>query len=47
MPDPDIRWRINRRPRFTILDMGEYMAAEDGPRETILRNMGFEVSRPL
>lgn len=35
-------WRVNRKPRFTVLDMGEYMAADDGPRETLLRNMKFE-----
>lgn len=46
MPNSDIRWRVNRRPRFTILDMGEYMEAEDGPRETILRNMQFERLAP-
>jgi hypothetical protein len=42
MRDPNIKWRVNRRPRFTVLDMGEYMAADDGPRETILRNMRYE-----
>src|ERR1700730_11367159 len=46
MPDSDIRWRVNRRPRFTVLDMGEYMAADDGPRETILRNMRYERLAP-
>ncbi len=41
-------WRVNRKPRFTVLELGEYMAAEDGPRETILRNMRYErVSRSL
>lgn len=35
-------WRVNRKPRFTVLEMGEYMAAEDGPRETMLRNMKYE-----
>jgi hypothetical protein len=41
-------WRVNRKPRFTVLELGEYMAAEDGPRETILRNMRYErLSRSL
>src|SRR5262245_20980425 len=35
-------WRVNRRPRFTALEMGEYMAADDGPRETMLRHMKYE-----
>jgi hypothetical protein len=35
-------WRVNRQPRFTVLELGEYMAAEDGPRETIIRNMKYE-----
>jgi hypothetical protein len=35
-------WRVNRHPRFTVLEMGEYMAAADGPRETLLRNMKYE-----
>lgn len=35
-------WRVNRRPRFSVLEMGEYMAADDGPRETLLRNMKYE-----
>lgn len=42
MRNPDIKWRVNRRPRFTVLDMGEYMAADDGPRETMLRDMRYE-----
>lgn len=37
---------MNRKPRFTVLDMGEYMAADDGPRETLLRNMKFERMAP-
>jgi hypothetical protein len=48
MEDPKIIWRVNRTPRFTILELGEYMAADDGPRETILRNMRYErISRSL
>ena len=35
-------WRVNRTPRFTVLDMGEYMVIEDGPRETMRRNMKYE-----
>lgn len=42
MADPVKIWRVNRRPRFTVLEMGEYMAADDGPRETLLRNMKYE-----
>lgn len=42
MRNPDVKWRVNRRPRFTVLEMGEYMAAEDGPRETMLRDMRYE-----
>ncbi len=41
-------WRVNRKPRFTVLELGEYMAADDGPRETIIRNMKYErLARPL
>ncbi|WP_128080079.1 hypothetical protein [Roseicella frigidaeris] len=48
MASSDYRWRINSRPRFTVLEMGEYMAADDGPRETMLRDMRFErLSRTL
>lgn len=35
-------WRINERPRFTALTLGAYMAADDGPRETMRRDMRFE-----
>jgi hypothetical protein len=38
----DIAWRVNKSPRFTALELGEYMASEDGPRETILRNAKYE-----
>jgi hypothetical protein len=42
------QWRVNLRPRFTVLELGEYMAADDGPRETTLRNMKYErLSRSL
>jgi hypothetical protein len=44
--DPKIIWRVNRKPRFTVLELGEYMAADDGPRETMLRNMRFERLAP-
>jgi hypothetical protein len=48
MASSDIIWRVNRTPRFTVLELGEYMAADDGPRETILRNMRYErISRSL
>ena len=39
MPDSEIIWRVNRTPRFPLLSIGEYMMADDGPRETIRRNM--------
>lgn len=42
MADPSVKWRVNRHPRFSVLEMGEYMAADDGPRETMLRHMRFE-----
>jgi len=42
----ETKWRVNRHPRFTVLEMGEYMVADDGPRETILRNMRFERLAP-
>lgn len=42
MTGSDYRWRVNLRPRFSVLELGEYMAANDGPRETILRDMKFE-----
>jgi hypothetical protein len=35
-------WRVNHHPRFTVLEFGEYMAADDGPRDTILRNLKYE-----
>jgi len=36
------KWRVKRHPRFTVLDFGEYMAADPSPRETILRDMKYE-----
>lgn len=36
------KWRVKRHPRFTVLDFGEYMAADPAPRETILRDMKYE-----
>jgi hypothetical protein len=42
----EVKWRVNRHPRFTALEMGEYMVADDAPRETILRNMRFERLAP-
>ena len=48
MAQSDFKWRVNCRPRFTVLELGEYMAAHDGPRETMLRDMRFErLSRSL
>lgn len=41
-------WRVNLHPRYTVLEFGEYMAADDGPRETILRDMKYErIARTL
>lgn len=42
----EAKWHINRRPRFTVLELGKYMVSEDGPRETILRDMRFERISP-
>jgi hypothetical protein len=42
MGTSDIIWRVNRRPRFTVLEFGEYMAADEGPRETIERDAKYE-----
>ena len=42
MSRSDIKWRVNTNPRFTVLELGEYMAADDGPRETMLRDMRYE-----
>jgi hypothetical protein len=36
------KWRVKRHPRFTVLDFGEYMAADAAPRETIRRDMKYE-----
>lgn len=46
MSESSVIWRINRRPRLSVLEMGEYMAADDGPRETQLRNMKYERLAP-
>jgi hypothetical protein len=46
LADPEFIWRVNRKPRATVLEMGEYMAADDGPRETILRNLKYERIAP-
>ncbi|NMJ42811.1 hypothetical protein GWK16_16315 [Roseomonas sp. JC162] len=35
-------WRVNRRPRITAFELGEYIAADDDPRDTIVRGMKFE-----
>lgn len=35
-------WRVNLSPRFTALEMGEYMATDEGPRETFARDMKYE-----
>ena len=39
-------WRVNRKPRFPFLSMAEYMTLEDGPRETMRRNMKYERISP-
>ena len=46
MSNSQIVWRVNRKPRFPILSMGEYMVADDGPRETMRRNMKYERISP-
>jgi hypothetical protein len=46
MEDSKFIWRVNRKPRATVLEMGDYMAADDGPRETILRNLKYERIAP-
>jgi hypothetical protein len=46
MSDPQLVWRVNRKPRFPFLSMGEYMALDDGPRETMRRNMKYERIAP-
>lgn len=46
MPESPIVWRVNRSPRFPILSLGEYMVADDGPRETMRRNMKYERIAP-
>lgn len=48
MTDTRPIWRVNRHPRFTILEIGAYMAADDGPRETIARDLKYErIARSL
>lgn len=42
----EAKWRVNRQPRFTTLTLGDYMVAEDGPRETMLRDMRYEKLAP-
>ena len=46
MSDDSIIWRVNRKPRFPVLSLGEYMACEDGPRHTLRRNMKPERIAP-
>lgn len=46
MADAPIIWRVNRSPRFPVLALGEYMVAEDGPRETLRRRMKYERIAP-
>lgn len=46
MTDTPIIWRVNRSPRFSALELGEYMAADDGQRETIRRNLKYERMAP-
>jgi hypothetical protein len=45
MRPSEAKWRVNHRPRFTVLEMAAYMVADDGPRDTILRNMRYEQLR--
>jgi len=46
MAEPRKEWRLNLTPRFTVLQLGEYSVLEDGPRETLLRNMKYERLAP-
>jgi hypothetical protein len=46
MSDTPIIWRVNRRPRITALEMGEYMATDDRQRETMRRNLKYERVAP-
>jgi hypothetical protein len=46
MLDSQVVWRVNRKPRFPVLSLGEYMTADDGPRETMRRNMKYERISP-
>lgn len=39
-------WRVNRTPRFSAMDLGEYMALEDDARETRRRAMKYERMAP-
>jgi hypothetical protein len=43
---PALIWRVNRKPRFPLLSLGEYLAAEDSQRETMRRNMKYERIAP-
>lgn len=46
MTDSPIIWRVNRSPRFTALELGEYMEAIDDRRETMRRNLKYERLAP-
>jgi hypothetical protein len=45
MFDPPVKWRVNLRPRCSVL-FGEYMAAEASRRETLLRDMKYQKMAP-
>jgi len=41
MAEPEIFYRVHRKPRMSVAMFGEYMAAEDDERETVARNAKF------
>lgn len=46
MAEASLIWRVNQTPRFPLLSLGEYLAADDGRRETMRRRMKFERLAP-
>ena len=47
MESPRARWRVNSRPKFSVLEMGAYMVAEDDARETMLQNVKYQRLAPV
>lgn len=46
MSDSPVIWRVNRKPRISVLELGEYVAADDKQRETKRRNLKYERIAP-